>query len=38
LLVVIAGVVGQLVAKRMTFGDESSDAFRLAAIGGGKEL
>jgi predicted membrane protein len=38
LLVVMAGVVGQLVAKRMTFGDESSDAFRLAAIGGGKEL
>jgi hypothetical protein len=38
LLVAIASVVGQLVAKRMTFGDESSDAFRLAAVGGGKEF
>ena len=34
----LASAVGQLVAKRMTFGDENSDAFRLAAIGGGKEL
>lgn len=38
LLVVLASVVGQLVAKRMTFGDEDSDTFRLAAIGGGREL
>jgi hypothetical protein len=37
-LVLIAGVVGQLVAKRMNEGDEDSDAFRLAAIVGGKEL
>jgi hypothetical protein len=36
--VVLAGVVGQLVAKRKTFGDESSDVFGLAAIGGGKEF
>lgn len=38
LFVLIAGAVGQLVAKRMTEGDEDSDAFRLAAIVGGKEL
>jgi Cell wall-active antibiotics response 4TMS YvqF len=37
-IVVIAGVVGQLVGKRMTEGDEGSDAFRLAAIVGGKEF
>lgn len=38
LFVLVAGVVGQLVAKRMTSGDEDSDDFRLAAIVGGKEL
>ena len=38
LLVVIASAVGQLVAKKMTHGDESSDSFGLAAIGGGREL
>jgi len=38
LLVLIAAVVGQLVAKRMTKGDEDSDEFRLAAIVGGKEF
>jgi hypothetical protein len=38
LLVAIAGAVGQLVSKRLTFGDESSDAVGLAAIVGGKEL
>jgi predicted membrane protein len=38
LLVLVAGVVGQLVAKRMTRGDEDSDDVRLAAIVGGKEL
>ena len=38
LLLVLASVVGQLVAKRMTVGDEDSDAFTLAAIFGGKEF
>jgi hypothetical protein len=38
LLVAIAGVVGQVVAKRKTFGDEDSDAFGLAAIVGGREF
>jgi predicted membrane protein len=38
LLVVIAGVVGQLVSKRLTKGDEDSEEFQLAAIVGGKEL
>jgi hypothetical protein len=38
LLVVIAGAVSQLVAKRLTGGDETSDEFQLAAIGGGKEF
>jgi Cell wall-active antibiotics response 4TMS YvqF len=37
LLVLIASAVGQLVAKRMTNGDENSDSFRLAVIGGGKD-
>jgi predicted membrane protein len=37
-LVLIASAVGQLIAKRMTNGDENSDTFRLAAIFGGKEL
>jgi hypothetical protein len=37
-LIVVAGVVGQLVSKRMTSGDEDSDDVRLAAIVGGKEL
>jgi predicted membrane protein len=38
LLVVIAGAVGQRMSRRLTFGDESSDEFRLAAIVGGKEF
>jgi hypothetical protein len=38
LLVLIAGVVGQVVARRLNDGDENSDAFRLAAVVGGKEL
>ena len=37
-LVILASAIGQLVAKRMTSGDEDSDAFRLAVIGGGKEF
>jgi len=38
LLMVVAGVVSQQVAKRMTSGDEDSDAFTLAAILGGKQF
>ncbi|HEY7043975.1 MAG TPA: LiaF domain-containing protein [Nocardioidaceae bacterium] len=37
-LVVVAGVVSQLVSKRMTSGDEDSDAFQLAAVFGGREF
>jgi len=37
-LVILAGVVGQLVSKRMTSGDEDSDDFRLATIFGGREF
>jgi predicted membrane protein len=37
-LFVTAGVVGQLAAKRMTTGDDSSEVFRLAAIMGGKDF
>ena len=37
-LVMAAGAVSQLVAKRMTTGDEDSDVFRLAAIFGGREF
>ena len=35
---ILAGVVGQLVSKRMTSGDEDSDDFRLATIFGGREF
>ena len=38
LVLVIASVVGRLVGKRMTIGDEESDEFRVAAFGDGKEL
>ena len=38
LVVLVAGAVGQLVAKRMTSDDEDSDEFRLAAVVGGKEF
>jgi Cell wall-active antibiotics response 4TMS YvqF len=38
LLVVIAGVVGQLLSKRLTKGDEESEEFQLAAVVGGKEF
>ncbi len=38
LVLVAASVVGQLVAKRMTVGDEDSDAFTLAAIFGGRDF
>jgi len=37
-LVILTGVVGQLVSKRMTSGDEDSDDFRLATIFGAKEF
>ena len=38
LLIAAAGAVAQLVAKKMTTGDETSDDFRLAAIVGGREF
>lgn len=37
-LLVIVSAAGQLVGRRISRGDESSDVFRLAAIGGGREL
>ena len=41
LLTVVAGltwVAGQLVARRMSYGDEASDEFQLAVIMGGEEF
>lgn len=31
-------IIGQLVSKKMTWGDESSDRFQLAALFGGKQF
>ena len=35
---IVAGIVGQLVSKKMTWGDENSDQFQLAALFGGKQF
>jgi predicted membrane protein len=37
-VVALASAIGQLVAKRLTSGDEESDEFKLAAIVGGTEF
>ena len=35
---VVGWIVGQMIAKRMTKGDESSDEFQVAAVMGGKKF
>lgn len=35
---IVAAIVGQVLSRRWTNGDESSDQFRLAALFGGKEF
>ncbi len=35
---VVAGIIGQILSKKMTTGDEASDKFKLAAIMTGKQF